>query len=185
MSIFTRFRDIVESSFDTLLAHSDNPSRTLRLMIQEMEDALVEMKSSCAQEMAARAKAVRTADSLSEEAKRWMDRAELAVSRGREDMAREALLRRRGVLASVEASETQLREISEKIRIGQLEIAGVDGKLREARERLAALQKNSAAHKESSPARPPQSAPVPEADGADIEKQILEIRQRLDNNSTK
>lgn len=181
MSIFTRFKDIVGSSLDALLEHSDNPSRTLRLAIQEMEDALVEMKSSCAQEMAERMRAVRTAESLAEEGRRWMDRAELAVSRGREDMAREALLRKKNVLSAAQVSEAQARESAEKIRVSQEEIAGVEAKLREARERYAALRKDGVPPKPAPAAESPQGA----APSDDIERELSEIRARLNNTQTK
>ncbi len=175
MSIFARFRDIVETSVDSLVEGSDNPSRTLRLMIQEMEDALVEMKSSCAQEMASRAKAQRSLETLAEEEKRWMERAELAVARGRDDMAREALLRRRSVLSSLESAQALLAEIAQKIRKSQEEIARVEGKLREAREKFAARQETP-----SAPA--PASAGAAKAD-EEIERLLSEIRSRLSNNN--
>jgi phage shock protein A len=165
----------VETSIDSLVEGSDNPARTLRLMIQEMEDALVEMKSSCAQEMASKAKAQRSLETLAEEAKRWMERAELAVARGRDDMAREALLRRRGVLSSSQAAQALLAEIAEKIRKSQEEIARVDGKLREARAKLAARQETPSA-----------PAPAPAGVGKtdeEIERLLSEIRTRLSNNN--
>ena len=165
----------METSIDTLVERSDNPARTLRLMIQEMEDALVEMKSSCAQEMASRAKAQRSMETLVLEERRWMERAEMAVARGRDDMAREALLRRRSVLSSREAAATLVSEIAEKIRKSQEEIARVDAKLREARQKLVARQDSPAA-----------STPAPTgAVSADeeIERLLSEIRSRVGNNN--
>jgi phage shock protein A len=175
LSIFARFRDIVETSIDSLVEGSDNPARTLRLMIQEMEDALVEMKSSCAQEMASRAKAQRSLETLAGEEKRWMERAELAVARGRDDMAREALLRRRTVLASLETARTLLSEIAQKIRKSQEEIARVEGKLREARAKLAARQET--------PSAPAPAPSVAASADEEIEKLLSEIRTRLGNNN--
>jgi len=175
LSIFARFRDIVETSIDSLVEGSDNPARTLRLMIQEMEDALVEMKSSCAQEMASRAKAQRSLETLAGEEKRWMERAALAVARGRDDMAREALLRRRTVLASLETARTLLSEIAQKIRKSQEEIARVEGKLREARAKLAARQET--------PSAPAPAPSVAASADEEIEKLLSEIRTRLGNNN--
>jgi len=175
LSIFARFRDIVETSIDSLVEGSDNPARTLRLMIQEMEDALVEMKSSCAQELASRAKAQRSLETLAGEEKRWMERAELAVARGRDDMAREALLRRRTVLASLETARTLLSEIAQKIRKSQEEIARVEGKLREARAKLAARQET--------PSAPAPAPSVAASADEEIEKLLSEIRTRLGNNN--
>jgi phage shock protein A len=181
MSIFARFREIVETSIDAVLERSDNPARTLRLMIQEMEDALVEMKSSCAGVMAEKTKAERSLDSLSAEEKRWMDRAELAVARGRDDMAREALLRRRGVVSSREAAEAQAGEFSKKIHESQEEIARVDAKLRQAREKLASLQ-DGEAKGASAPAKA-QNPPKASVLDDEIEKELSEIREYLKNTS--
>jgi len=104
-----------------------------------------------------------------------MEGAELAGARGRDDMAREALLRRRTVLASLETARTLLSEIAQKIRKSQEEIARVEGKLREARAKLAARQET--------PSAPAPAPSVAASADEEIEKLLSEIRTRLGNNN--
>lgn len=95
MGIFTRFRDIVSSNINTMLDRAEDPEKLLKLMIREMEDTLVELKSACAGVMADQKKTVRRLDELTSRANAWNEKADLAVRRGRDDLAREALLQKR------------------------------------------------------------------------------------------
>lgn len=91
MGIFTRFRDIISSNINTMLDKAEDPEKLLKLMIREMEDTLVEMKASCAGVMANCKKIQRQMEEAQSRAKHWEERASLAVSKGRDDLAREAL----------------------------------------------------------------------------------------------
>ena len=95
MGIFTRLRDIVNSNLNAMLDKAEDPEKLIRLMIQEMEDTLVEIRASCAEAMAHEKKVQRTREAVIANAQQWEQRAQLAVNRGREDLAREALLEKR------------------------------------------------------------------------------------------
>ena len=95
MGIFTRFRDIIGSNINSMLDRAEDPEKLIRLMIQEMEDTLIELKVACAGVMA---ESNRVRHQLQTSEKRihyWEDRARLAVTRGKDDLAREALLEKR------------------------------------------------------------------------------------------
>lgn len=95
MGIFTRFRDIVSSNINAMLDRAEDPEKLLKLMIREMEDTLVELKASCAGVMADAKKTQRRLDEQAFRKNAWEEKASLAVRRGRDDLAREALLQKR------------------------------------------------------------------------------------------
>ena len=95
MGIFTRFRDIVSSNLNAMLERAEDPEKLLKLMIREMEDTLVELKAYCAGVMADVKKTQRRLDELAFRKSAWEEKAGLAVRRGRDDLAREALLQKR------------------------------------------------------------------------------------------
>ncbi|WOO42879.1 phage shock protein PspA [Rubellicoccus peritrichatus] len=95
MSIFSRFKDIINSNMNALLDRAEDPEKLLKLMIREMEDTLVEMKASCAGAMASRTRVERSLGEAQTHAASWGAKAELAVEKGREDLAREALVEKR------------------------------------------------------------------------------------------
>jgi phage shock protein A len=192
MSIFTRYKEIVEANINAMLAKSDNPERMLRLMIQDMEDTLVEMKASCAESMAEKARTMRTCERVRGEIDRWTERATLALSKGRDDMAREALLRKREVIADVASLEGEIRSFGEAILKNQDDILQVEVKLREAREK----HRNLILHPETKvekppvpkkdgytviPPTPPPQAPKPDDE---IEKELSALKSKLNDNNS-
>ena len=95
MGIFIRFRDIVGSNINSMLDRAEDPEKLIKLMIQEMEDTLIELKVACAGVMADNKKVERQLQGLGKRVDYWEDRANLAVNKGRDDLAREALLEKR------------------------------------------------------------------------------------------
>ena len=95
MGIFTRFRDIVGSNINSMLDRAEDPEKLIKLMIQEMEDTLIELKAACAGVMAEHKKVERQLQGLDSRVDYWESKASLAVNKGRDDLAREALLEKR------------------------------------------------------------------------------------------
>ena len=139
MGIFTRFRDIVSSNINAMLDRAEDPEKMIKLMIREMEDTLIELKSSCAGVIAGRKKVERRLAEVEERKSLWEQRAELAVNKGRDDLAREALLEKRRFS---ELSETLHKEAAEHdglIEQYQDDIRELENKLQSAKEKKRIL----------------------------------------------
>jgi phage shock protein A len=95
MGVFNRMRDIISSNINAMLDRAEDPQKLIRLMIVEMEDTLAEVKAACAGAMAQRAKMQREVEALAQRTAAWGEKAQLAVNKAREDLAREALRARR------------------------------------------------------------------------------------------
>jgi phage shock protein A len=139
MGIFTRVRDIISSNINAMLDKAEDPEKMVRLIIQEMEDTLVEIRASCAGAMATKKKIQRQLDECKTRAQRWEDKATLAVSKGREELAREALYekkRYRDRAGSLENEQAQCDHIIEQY---QEDMRQLEDKLAGARERQRML----------------------------------------------
>ena len=139
MGIFTRFRDIVSSNINAMLDKAEDPEKLIRLMIREMEDTLIELKASCAGVMANRKKTERQLDNARSREEDWNAKAELAVVKGRDDLAREALLEKRRLSERADALERELTESNALVEQYQGDIRQLEDKLRSAREKQRML----------------------------------------------
>ena len=139
MGIFTRFRDIISSNINAMLDKAEDPEKLIRLMIHEMEDTLVEMKASCAGVMAASKKVERQIEEVHARAQYWKEKAELAVSKGRDDLAREALVEKRRYMDRADGLEREQVEHHTLIQQYQDDILQLEDKLGAAREKQRML----------------------------------------------
>lgn len=139
MGIFTRFRDIISSNINAMLDKAEDPEKLIRLMIHEMEDTLVEMKASCAGVMAASKKVERQIEEVHARAQYWKEKAELAVSKGRDDLAREALVEKRRYMDRADGLEREQVEHHTLIQQYQEDILQLEDKLGAAREKQRML----------------------------------------------
>lgn len=155
MGIFSRFRDIINSNINTMLEKAEDPEKLIKLMIQEMEDTLVELKASCAGAMANETQVHRAAKVAADRATNWERKAKLAIEKGREDLAREALFEKR---AATEEARNRLAEAENfKDLIGKYksDILQLEDKLESARNkhRILVQRHIHASHRKSAQAK--------------------------------
>jgi phage shock protein A len=139
MGIFTRFRDIISANISAMLDKAEDPEKLINLMIREMEDTLVEIKASCAGVMAGAKKIQRQKEEAHAREKAWQDKAGLAVSKNRDDLAREALVEKRRFSELTSSLERELTEHNGLIDQYQADIQQLEDKLRSAREKQRIL----------------------------------------------
>lgn len=139
MGVFSRFTDIINSNINSLLDKAEDPAKMVRLIIQEMEDTLVEVRTSSAKTLADKKELVRQADRFEKDAQQWQEKAELALSKGREDLARGALIEKKKCAENAEALLDELSHVDEHISRLQSEVSQLQDKLADAKSRQKAI----------------------------------------------
>ena len=139
MGIFSRMTDIINSNINSLLDQAEDPEKMIRLIIQEMEDTLVEVRSSSARVLADRKAAARRLEQVQAEAQSWEEKAKLAISKGREDLARAALQEKHAIEEEITAVEAELQATDEHIAQLNDEVAQLQQKLNDAKAKQKAL----------------------------------------------
>ena len=139
MGIFTRFSDIVNSNINAILDKAEDPEKIVRLMIQEMEDTLVEVRSAAARSIADKKDLNRKIESLDRERRDWDEKAELAMRKGREDLAKAALVEKSRVASAVELLKEDYVAVDDGLAKLNEDIARLEAKLEDAKTRQKAL----------------------------------------------
>ena len=139
MGIFSRTRDIFAANFTELLDRAEDPARMIRMIILEMEETLVEVRASAARSIADRKEMDRALARLNELQSSWTEKAELALSKDREDLAKAALIERQKAADMAEGLQMELKSIEDTLKAYEADIAKLQGKLREARARQNAI----------------------------------------------
>lgn len=139
MGIFSRFTDIVNSNINNLLDKAEDPKKMVRLIIQEMEDTLVEVRSSSAKTIADKKELARQISHFEKEAEQWQEKAELALSKEREDLARAALMEKKKATESAQTLVDELQHVEDHIAKLQSEVAQLQDKLNDAKARQKAI----------------------------------------------
>ena len=149
MGVFSRFMDIINANINALLDKAEDPEKMLKLMMQEMEDTLIELKSSCAARMASRIRLEKRIAEQQALVSRWQSRAQMAIDKGRDDLAREALVEKRREGEVLTGLQNDVKGYDEIIEQARGEIDQLEQKLSQARAKLRMLQEKAKAARES------------------------------------
>ena len=139
MGIFSRLSDIINSNLNAMCDSAEDPEKMIRLIIQEMEDTLVEVRSASAKILADKKTQERQLRSLQGQAVTWEEKAKLALSKDREDLARAALNEKRRVEADVVSLEVELSLADEHIQQLHDEVGQLQEKLDDAKAKRKAI----------------------------------------------
>ena len=139
MGIFTRISDIVNSNINAILDKAEDPEKIVRLMIQEMEDTLVEVRTSAARTIADKKEINRKLGELGQEEDEWQRKAELAVNKGRDDLAKAALAEKAAVVRVRDGLNDQLELLEESLNRLNDDITKLEDKLTDTKARQKTL----------------------------------------------
>ena len=139
MGIFTRFSDIVNSNINAILDKAEDPEKIVRLMIQEMEDTLVEVRTTAARTIAEKKELGRKRERLAAALEEWTRKAELALGKDREDLAKAALLEKAKLAETARVLDEELEAIEAELDHQDRDIARLQAKLDEAKAKQKAL----------------------------------------------
>ena len=140
MGIFSRLTDIMNANINALLDRAEDPEKMVRLMIQEMEDTLVEVRSRAVRSIAEKKEIERRVERLGEAQADWEAKAEFALSKGREDLATGALVAKRKLAEQSVALKEELNLIEGSLARHNEDLSQLDAKLEEAKTRKKALE---------------------------------------------
>lgn len=176
MGVFNRFKDIVTSNISALLDGAEDPRKLIRLMVREMEETLVELKANCAKIMAERKGLEREREAVRTAVDNWQARAELAVAKGREALAREALIEKGALCRRLDSLDVDSAHLGALVDQARADIACLEEKLGSAREKQRLLeQRHARAHSRTRVGRT-----LTRADGADAMRRFDSFESRIE-----
>ena len=139
MGIFSRLSDIINSNINSLLDKAEDPEKMIRMVIQEMEETLVEVRSTSARIIADKKELVRRNNKLAKQADDWQQKAELALSKDRDDLAKAALLEKSAINEVIELVQEDMQKLDDSLNKLSSEIEQLQSKLNDARARQKAI----------------------------------------------
>ena len=140
MGVFSRLSDIVNSNLNAMLDRAEDPEKIVRLIIQEMEDTLVEVRANAARALADRKEVGRKKDEFAARAREWESKAELAIAKGRDDLARGAIAAKRKAEEMIDLLDKELKVIDQTVDKTNDDLAKLQSKLKEARAKQRSLE---------------------------------------------
>ena len=180
MNVFKRFSDIVSSNINSALDKMEDPKKMIALMIDQMEETAIDLRASIAEKSAALATLERQCAETGDSIARWSGRARLALEKGREDLAREAIAEKKALeshLATLEGNADTLRSIVASL---QEQLAQVEARLEEMKTKMKTRRNDLAARGEAAKEKKRTNQTLREAEGSDFARRFEELQARIE-----
>lgn len=175
MGVFTRFKDIVNANINAMLDQAEDPEKMINMMIREMEDTIVELKSTCANSMSEQEQIEREISEGKALVERWELRAHLAVEKGKDDLAREALLEKKIATNQLEIVEKNLKQLISLISESKANIIALEEKLESVKQKKRVLAQRASHAQDKKRAR----ENLKKASGVEAASKFDELEQRI------
>ncbi|MEL6364067.1 MAG: phage shock protein PspA [Pseudomonadota bacterium] len=140
MGVFSRLTDIINSNLNSMLDKAEDPEKIVRLIVQEMEDTLVEVRSRAAAAIADKKEVERKRNEFLQRANEWESKAELAIAKGRDDLAKGAIGAKRKATEMVELLDAELKALDESLDKANLDLTQLQAKLKEAKAKKRSME---------------------------------------------
>ncbi len=176
MGVFSRFKDIMNANINALLDKADDPEKMIRLMIQEMEDTLVELRASSTAKLAEQKKTARQITATQEAIARWTSRASLAVEKGKDNLAREAIAEKQALEKRLTSLQENLEHYDVLVLEAKENIAQIEEKLATVREKHRLLIQRARHAEESVRAK----QTLRESDGSKAFERFAMLESRIE-----
>jgi len=139
MGMFSRFTDIINANINAMLDKAEEPEKMIKLIIQEMEETLVEVRSTAAKQIAEKKTVMRNVRDMEKRVDNWQKKAELALSKGREDLAKSALIEKQNCTQKLVEFNAELAQLDEYLMAVQQDSQRLQDKLTEAKRKQEAF----------------------------------------------
>jgi phage shock protein A len=140
MGVFSRLSDIINSNLNAMLDKAEDPEKIVRLIVQEMEDTLVEVRSRAARAIADKKEVERKKGEFDARASEWEAKAELAIAKGRDDLAKGAIAAKRKAQEMVDLYAKEVKAIDDSLAKANDDLAKLQAKLKEAKAKQRSLE---------------------------------------------
>jgi phage shock protein A len=140
MGVFSRLTDIVNSNINAMLDKAEDPEKIVRLIIQEMEDTLVEVRSRAARAIADKKEVDRRRAEFDLRSREWESKAELAIAKGRDDLAKGAIAAKRKALEMADLFAKEHEAIDKSLEKANDDLEKLQAKLKEAKAKQRSLE---------------------------------------------
>lgn len=147
MGLFDRLSRVVRANLNDMVSKAEDPEKILEQAIIDMQEDLIQLRQAVARAIATQKRTEQQYNKNQSEANNWQNRAQLALSKGDESLAREALLRKKTVAEAAATQKTMLDQQTTQVDSLKKNLIALESKISEAKTKKDMLKSRAAAAK--------------------------------------